>query len=180
VFRLPALRLRWLVGAALLAVACSSAPLSSLSPEPLASATSPSTVAAQTPTPSVKVPKLVGLTLAKARGVLESLGFDVRVKRNASGTRKPGTILAQSLRAGRRVGPGTTVTLTVAKAKPKPPPPASSCDPNYAGQCLDPNAYDYDCGGGSGDGPKYVYGTVRVVGYDHYGLDRDNDGIGCE
>src|SRR4051795_3985216 len=24
------------------------------------------------------------------------------------------------------------------------------CDPNYAGACLDPNSYDYDCAGGSG------------------------------
>lgn len=45
--------------------------------------------------------------------------------------------------------------------------------------CLHP-ASDYDCAGGSGDGPKYVYGTVKVTGSDPYGLDSDNDGIGCE
>ncbi len=45
--------------------------------------------------------------------------------------------------------------------------------------CLHP-AKDYDCAGGSGDGPKYVYGTVKVTGSDPYGLDADNDGIGCE
>jgi hypothetical protein len=33
---------------------------------------------------------------------------------------------------------------------------------------------------GSGNGPNYVYGTVRVVGGDPFGLDRDNDGLGCE
>jgi len=65
--------------------------------------------------------------------------------------------------------------------KPAPPPPSSSnCDPNYAGQCLDPNASDYDCAGGSGNGPEYVYGTVKVVGVDHFGLDGDHDGTGCE
>lgn len=53
------------------------------------------------------------------------------------------------------------------------------CDPNYAGACLDPNAVDYDCRGGSGDGPLYT-GRVTVVGSDHYGLDRDGDGVGCE
>jgi hypothetical protein len=53
------------------------------------------------------------------------------------------------------------------------------CDSNYAGQCLDPNAVDYDCAGGSGDGPKYV-GPVEVVGSDPYGLDRDGDGFACE
>jgi hypothetical protein len=56
---------------------------------------------------------------------------------------------------------------------------AARCDPNYAGACLDPNASDYDCAGGSGNGPKYV-GRVQVVGSDHYGLDADGDGIGCE
>lgn len=55
---------------------------------------------------------------------------------------------------------------------------ASECDPNYSG-CLDPNASDYDCAGGSGDGPLYT-GTVTVLGEDHYGLDADGDGIGCE
>ena len=56
---------------------------------------------------------------------------------------------------------------------------ASECDPNYSGACLDPSAYDYDCEGGSGDGPEYT-GTVAVVGEDHYGLDADSDGTGCE
>jgi hypothetical protein len=53
------------------------------------------------------------------------------------------------------------------------------CDPNYAGACLDPNSYDYDCEGGSGDGPDYT-GEVRVVGSDHFELDRDGDGIACD
>ncbi|MGN6588315.1 MAG: hypothetical protein ACTHKT_12745 [Solirubrobacterales bacterium] len=56
---------------------------------------------------------------------------------------------------------------------------ASECDPNYSGACLDPYASDYDCEGGSGNGPEYT-GTVTVVGEDHYGLDADGDGIGCE
>jgi len=56
--------------------------------------------------------------------------------------------------------------------------PTSECDPNYSG-CLDPYSPDYDCTGGSGDGPDYT-GTVTVLGEDHYGLDSDSDGIGCE
>jgi hypothetical protein len=55
----------------------------------------------------------------------------------------------------------------------------SDCDPNYEGACLDPEASDYDCEGGSGNGPDYT-GEVRVVGVDHFGLDADGDGIGCE
>jgi hypothetical protein len=52
------------------------------------------------------------------------------------------------------------------------------CDPNYSG-CV-PVASDVDCAGGSGNGPAYVDGPVRVIGDDIYGLDGDNDGIGCE
>ena len=60
-----------------------------------------------------------------------------------------------------------------------PQPTASSCDPNYSGACV-PIASDVDCGGGSGNGPEYVYGVVQVIGSDIYGLDRDGNGLGCE
>ena len=53
------------------------------------------------------------------------------------------------------------------------------CDPNYSGKCV-PIASDVDCGGGSGNGPAYVYGVVKVIGSDIYDLDRDNDGYGCD
>jgi hypothetical protein len=67
------------------------------------------------------------------------------------------------------------------KPAPTPPPTApSTCDPNYAGQCLKDGIGDYDCAGGSGNGPNYVHGTVRVIGGDPFGLDRDGDGIGCD
>jgi hypothetical protein len=55
----------------------------------------------------------------------------------------------------------------------------SDCDPNYTGACLKPDSYDYDCAGGSGDGPDYT-GPVQVVGDDPYDLDRDGDGYACE
>lgn len=54
-----------------------------------------------------------------------------------------------------------------------------ACHPSYEGACLDPNAVDYDCRGGSGNGPLYT-GRVRVVGPDVFRLDGDGDGIGCE
>jgi len=61
---------------------------------------------------------------------------------------------------------------------PSPPqPPAGNCTPGYE-PCLPP-ADDYDCSGGSGNGPEYT-GTVRVTGSDPYGLDNDGDGVGCE
>ena len=53
-------------------------------------------------------------------------------------------------------------------------------DPAYTGACLNPNPLDYDCGGETGDGPLYAYATVRILGYDHSGLDGDGDGYGCE
>lgn len=56
--------------------------------------------------------------------------------------------------------------------------PVQQCHPSYSG-CLRPDASDYDCAGGSGNGPYYT-GTVRVIGPDVFGLDRDGDGWGCE
>jgi resuscitation-promoting factor RpfB len=62
--------------------------------------------------------------------------------------------------------------------KVEQPEPSGNCDPNYSG-CV-PIASDVDCAGGSGNGPAYVAGPVRVIGTDVFGLDRDHDGIGCE
>lgn len=59
-----------------------------------------------------------------------------------------------------------------------PKPAASACDANYSG-CV-PVASDVDCAGGTGDGPAYANGPIRVIGYDKYRLDRDGDGIACD
>lgn len=73
----------------------------------------------------------------------------------------------------------TSVPVPVVVHAPAPvAPAASSCDPNYSGQCV-PITSDVDCAGGSGDGPAYLTGTVSVIGSDHYGLDRNHDGVGC-
>jgi hypothetical protein len=55
--------------------------------------------------------------------------------------------------------------------------PAKKCTPGYK-PCLPP-ASDYDCIGGSGDGPKYT-SRVVITGRDIYRLDTDGDGIGCD
>jgi endonuclease YncB( thermonuclease family) len=65
-------------------------------------------------------------------------------------------------------------------AAPKPQPIAGKCHPSYQGACLDPSLSDYDCAGGSGNGPGYVEGPIRVVGPDEYRLDADGDGVACE
>jgi hypothetical protein len=73
------------------------------------------------------------------------------------------------------------VNRVVLKGTREPKPasqPSRQCDPNYGG-CV-PIAYDVDCAGGSGDGPAYVQGPVRVIGDDIYDLDYDNDGWGCD
>jgi hypothetical protein len=59
-----------------------------------------------------------------------------------------------------------------------PPSTPTSCTPGYS-PCIPPGP-DVDCAGGSGDGPRYVQGPVRVTGNDPYRLDADHDGIGCE
>lgn len=86
----------------------------------------------------------------------------------------------------------TSAARTVPTRKVRPPKPAitkpqvrgaslaaPTCDANYTGACLDPSASDYDCAGGSGNGPQYT-GRVTVVGSDHFRLDGDGDGLGCE
>jgi len=69
---------------------------------------------------------------------------------------------------------------------PEPPPPSPEprnagpdCTPGYD-PCLPDYGSDYDCAGGTGDGPYYS-GNVNVQrGMDIYDLDRDGDGLGCE
>src|SRR4030095_6995759 len=99
------------------------------------------------------------------------------------------TVISQSPKAGAWVLPDTTVSLVVAKppppppstAPPPPPPtaPEQNCDPSYPDVCLDPAVEDYDCAGGTGNGPEYVEGPIRVRLPDPFDLDREGDGWGC-
>lgn len=72
----------------------------------------------------------------------------------------------------------TPLPLPFPAVRPIANPGSGSCHPSYRGACLDANASDYDCAGGSGNGPLYT-GRVEVVGADDFGLDRDGDGVGC-
>jgi len=76
------------------------------------------------------------------------------------------------------LGGGAILASVVASEPSNTKPVTSSCHPNYSG-CLKQNAGDYDCAGGSGNGPNYT-GPVRVYGSDPFGLDRDKDEWGCE
>lgn len=75
-------------------------------------------------------------------------------------------------------------TATEGQAVPQSPSGGGSCHPSYVGVCIPIGSADYDCTGGSGNGPNYVQGPfgVRwdVADPDPYGLDRDADGVGCE
>lgn len=167
---------------------------------PAATTTAAPTSAAPVPTPApepVAVPDVRGLPAAQARTLLAGLGLRSRLVYARTARYAAGTVVTQSHGTDRRLNPGSVVTLTIAqpppvvvtpKPTPRPvptPPPAPApdpqpaCHPSYAGACLDPDASDYDCVGGSGNGPKYT-GRVRVVGPDVFGLDADHDGIGCE
>ena len=53
-----------------------------------------------------------------------------------------------------------------------------SCAPGYD-PCV-PVAEDVDCAGGSGNGPAFVDGPIKVTGSDPYDLDRDGDGTACD
>lgn len=98
-------------------------------------------------------------------------------------SRKDG-VFCRSLRARRcflvsRDGSNLTCGKPTTPTGTSSPTPARNCHPSYVGACLNPNASDYDCEGGSGNGPYYT-GPVRVVGPDVFGLDADGDGYGCE
>ena len=73
--------------------------------------------------------------------------------------------------------PSTTTAPPPPTTTTAPPPAPPECHPSYD-PCV-PMASDVDCLGGSGNGPEYV-GTVSVIGFDEYDLDRDADGVGCE
>lgn len=75
--------------------------------------------------------------------------------------------------------PPTQIQPLVPQTTQPPPPPANDCTPGYD-PCLPP-AEDYDCAGGSGNGPKYTGRVYVDHSYgDPYDLDRDGDGVGCE
>lgn len=94
-------------------------------------------------------------------------------------TRKPTPTTTRAAAAPRTqaVAPAPRTRATQPAAA-QAPARSTGCDPNYSG-CV-PIDSDVDCEGGSGNGPSYVRGPVRVTGKDIYGLDADKDGIGCE
>lgn len=58
-------------------------------------------------------------------------------------------------------------------------PPPQDCSPSYD-PCLKPDAGDYDCEGGGGDGPNFTGPVTVKDSEDPFDLDRDGDGRGCD
>jgi PASTA domain len=172
------------------AVASTTPPATSDLPSVTTTTTPPTTTTAPPTTlATVEVPKLVGMRLTSAKAALADLGLRARVTYRPTARYQAGTVISQSRRTGAGVLPDSRITVVVAKAPPPPPTtapppptttPARNCDPSYPDVCLDPNALDYDCAGGSGDGPSYVNGPIRVRPPDPFDLDREGDGWGCE
>jgi hypothetical protein len=124
--------------------------------------------------------------LKAARGVMASAGRKIAEARAAAALARDQRTCSGAEKVDIRAGAATPLgcdafaaELAAKRAAEEAEEAASQCDPNYTGACLDPNSYDYDCAGGSGDGPDYT-GTVRIVGGDPYDLDRDGDGIACD
>jgi hypothetical protein len=112
------------------------------------------------------------LGAASSSGAAPQAGSTVTITATATKTVK--------VRVTKKPKPAPTETVTVT-ARPKSRSAGGNasrnCTPGYS-PCLAP-ASDYDCRGGSGNGPKYT-GPVRVTGSDPYDLDRDGDGKACE
>lgn len=138
-----------------------------------------SSVALVVAAPFPRVPAVRGLSQSAAASALRAVGFRVVVKQQTTTSGTNGVVLSQSPIGGSRIRPHSMVTIVLSHVV-RPvvaAPPPSNCTPGYT-PCLPP-ASDYDCSGGSGNGPKYT-GLVRVTGSDPYDLDADGDGWGCE
>jgi PASTA domain-containing protein len=167
-----------------------SAPTSMFSLPTVATTLATTSTTPPTTIEKVVVPRLAGMRLARAKARLAERGLTAKVTYKSTARYAAGTVISQSREAGAGVLPDTTISLVVAKAPPPPPstaPPAPpptapprNCHPSYEGECLRVGIGDYDCAGGSGNGPNYVQSTVRVIGPDDFELDRDGDGWGCE
>jgi resuscitation-promoting factor RpfB len=138
-----------------------------------------SRVALVVASPLPRVPSVVGESEASATRKLKNAGFRVKKTTQTRTTGQDGVVLSQSPPGGTRVKPNSLVRIVTSNVQPAPDNDSTgNCTPGYS-PCLPP-ASDYDCAGGSGNGPKYVDGPVRVTGSDPYGLDDNGDGVGCE
>jgi resuscitation-promoting factor RpfB len=128
--------------------------------------------------PLPRVPSVVGKSEASAVRRLKNAGFKVRKSTQTRSTGRDEVVLSQSPTGEARAMPNSVVRIVISNVQRSRNTGGSrNCTPGYS-PCLPP-ASDYDCRGGSGNGPKRT-GPVRVTGSDPYDLDRDGDGKACE
>jgi membrane protein involved in colicin uptake len=169
-----------LVLLAIVVIAASSPSSSNRSGDAQASATP----AQQQSPPATKHPSTAELAAhhAKVRAAARARVRAAKIRKARARARKGAAAKAAAAKAAAaKAAAANAAAAKEAAAKAaaaKAAAQAQRCNPNYSG-CLDPNASDYDCEGGSGNGPYYT-GTVEVIGYDEYGLDADGDGYGCD
>lgn len=128
--------------------------------------------------PMPRVPGVVGRAVAAGRTTLARAGFEVSVVTKEVPTGQSNVVLSQSPPGTQQAPPGSAVRLVISKVVPPVAPLVNNCTSGYR-PCLPP-APDYDCAGGSGDGPRYATGPIYVTGDDPYDLDSEGDGIACE
>lgn len=131
---------------------------------------------------SVRVPSLVGLSLADAKDLLRSRGLRVDPYQRDSvvgillplagplGTADPPSdeVIRQAIDPGTRVRVGRLIRLVLAA-----PEPAGGCDPSYPNVCMAPPPPYLNC-------DDVPYNNITVVGSDPHGFDGEGDGVGCE
>ena len=128
--------------------------------------------------PMPKVPGIVGQGAVAGQDVLRQAGFKVRVVQKVVSSGADNVVLGQSPGGDQGAVPGSVVEVVVSNLVKPLAPVVSNCATGYK-PCLAP-APDYDCAGGSGDGPMYANGPIYVTGSDPYDLDSEGDGIACE
>jgi hypothetical protein len=156
----------FLIGTAL--AACAASPTHAAAPLTGQPSTSPSSTIATTPTTSVPP-----VATTHPRPKPKPPTRHVAPRTTAPRITAPRTSSAPAPVTTKPAPPRTT-------AHAAPPPNPSNCDPAYPGVCLKDGIGDYDCAGGSGNGPNYVDGPITVRAPDPFGLDSDHDGVGCE
>ena len=91
------------------------------------------------------------------------------------------TAVDASSQTGERIDRSTAIGATATSGSVSSLERSRRCHRSYPTVCLKTGIGDWDCAGGSGNGPNYVRAkNFRVKGSDPFRLDGDRDGVGCE
>ena len=152
-------KLSLLVTFSVLAAACQSANGGTQFGSGPSSSPAPSPTAAPT-----RLPSFLFLSVDQARATAARARVQLSIGQFPTVNKTPGTIVAQTPRAGSIIRPGELVRLLVSVAP--------RCDPSYPDVCIPPFRPDLTCA-------QISFRNFRVVAPDDDGFDKDRDGIGC-